>query len=120
MKKIGIILITTVLIAVGVYYIATTANSWSTKETLDGYDSEAAAEATPVESFENANSNTSGNGLNPAHGQPGHRCDIAVGAPLNAPLSNSSMLNTNTMLNPEHGQPGHRCDIAVGAPLPTS
>ena len=23
--------------------------------------------------------------LNPAHGQPGHRCDIAVGAPLNSP-----------------------------------
>ena len=22
--------------------------------------------------------------LNPAHGQPGHRCDIAVGAPLNS------------------------------------
>lgn len=25
-----------------------------------------------------------GAGLNPAHGQPGHRCDIAVGAPLNS------------------------------------
>lgn len=23
-------------------------------------------------------------GINPAHGQPGHRCDIAVGAPLNS------------------------------------
>ncbi|SCY77480.1 hypothetical protein [Flavobacterium caeni] len=23
-------------------------------------------------------------GMNPAHGQPGHRCDIAVGAPLNS------------------------------------
>ena len=23
-------------------------------------------------------------GLNPPHGQPGHRCDIAVGAPLNS------------------------------------
>ena len=33
------------------------------------------------------NSNTvlsSNAGLNPAHGQPGHRCDIAVGAPLNS------------------------------------
>jgi hypothetical protein len=26
--------------------------------------------------------------LNPQHGQPGHRCDIAVGAPLNAPATN--------------------------------
>jgi len=23
-------------------------------------------------------------GVNPAHGQPNHRCDIAVGAPLNS------------------------------------
>ena len=25
-------------------------------------------------------------GMNPPHGQPGHRCDIAVGAPLNSPV----------------------------------
>lgn len=25
-------------------------------------------------------------GMNPAHGQPNHRCDIAVGAPLNSPV----------------------------------
>ena len=24
-------------------------------------------------------------GMNPPHGQPGHRCDISVGAPLNSP-----------------------------------
>jgi hypothetical protein len=71
-------------------------------------------------------------GLNPAHGQPGHRCDISVGAPLNAPPANTSakpaiqkvatpIQNNNTNIaagmNPAHGQPGHRCDIAVGAPL---
>lgn len=28
---------------------------------------------------------TTGVILNPEHGMPGHRCDIAVGAPLNAP-----------------------------------
>lgn len=76
--------------------------------------------------------------LNPAHGQPGHRCDISVGAPLNskpnavAPTNNQtqqiqSMINptpapapvsTGTgAKNPAHGMPGHRCDIAVGAPL---
>ena len=76
--------------------------------------------------------------LNPQHGQPGHRCDIAVGAPLNAPVTNiqpnvsatpPATTNTNTVaqivvpntstaaLNPKHGEPGHRCDIAVGAPL---
>jgi|SRR5215203_1348912 len=68
--------------------------------------------------------------LNPAHGQPGHRCDIAVGAPLNSPPPDSANTNkqvvnqTNSSipakppkLNPTHGQPFHRCDIAVGAPL---
>ncbi|MCD0468138.1 hypothetical protein [Flavobacterium sp. JAS] len=82
-------------------------------------------------------------GLNPAHGQPGHRCDIAVGAPLNsAPAqqgqataqptqtvqvkpSQQNVVTTTTAapvkvakgMNPAHGQPGHRCDIPVGAPL---
>lgn len=79
-------------------------------------------------------------GLNPAHGQPGHRCDIAVGAPLNsAPTQqvqasapqgqtvqvNQPVVTTTTTtpakvakgMNPAHGQPGHRCDIPVGAPL---
>ena len=80
--------------------------------------------------------------LNPAHGQPGHRCEIAVGAPLNslpnaaasplvtapastttAPISTASVpaltpTNTATLkFNPKHGEPGHRCELAVGAPL---
>ena len=70
--------------------------------------------------------------LNPKHGEPGHRCDIAVGAPLNAaPATATPSINTGSAataapllksagsvkLNPQHGQPGHRCDIAVGAPL---
>jgi hypothetical protein len=78
-------------------------------------------------------------GMNPAHGQPGHRCDISVGAPLNskpaaqnnvpatvsttpaqAPVNVSTPTAQQTVapgMNPAHGQPGHRCDIAVGAPL---
>lgn len=76
-------------------------------------------------------------GLNPPHGQPGHRCDIAVGAPLNsAPAQQGQTVQVNQSqqqqvvttttaapvktakgMNPPHGQPGHRCDIAVGAPL---
>ena len=71
--------------------------------------------------------------LNPAHGEPGHRCDISVGAPLNSVPAQPTVTNTtqtpvkiNTPpatqtvaagMNPAHGQPGHRCDIAVGAPL---
>ncbi|WP_029271662.1 hypothetical protein [Flavobacterium sp. KJJ] len=82
-------------------------------------------------------------GLNPAHGQLGHRCDIAVGAPLNSapaqgqtaqsvqtvqvnPNQQNRITTTTTVaqpvkvgkgMNPSHGQPGHRCDIPVGAPL---
>lgn len=81
--------------------------------------------------------------LNPEHGQPGHRCDLAVGAPLTStpgaaspvpvpnqpapviqPASSATPITipaTPTAAapgtNPEHGQPGHRCDLAVGAPL---
>lgn len=77
-------------------------------------------------------------GINPPHGQPGHRCDIAVGAPLNsAPtqqvqatqgqtvqvnqpqqvVTTTTTAKTAKGMNPPHGQPGHRCDIPVGAPL---
>jgi hypothetical protein len=58
-------------------------------------------------------------GMNPPHGQPNHRCDIAVGAPLNSkPAANTSTpVAVAPGMNPPHGQPGHRCEIAVGAPL---
>lgn len=67
-------------------------------------------------------------GMNPPHGQPNHRCDIAVGAPLNSkPATNNTsptIVSTPAPvqkvapgMNPPHGQAGHRCDIAVGAPL---
>ncbi|WP_242927964.1 hypothetical protein [Pontibacter vulgaris] len=73
--------------------------------------------------------------LNPAHGQPGHRCDIEVGAPLNLPpqprlntappalstppVSTPVPVQSNVAAgtNPPHGQPGHDCGIPVGAPL---
>jgi hypothetical protein len=84
--------------------------------------------------------------VNPPHGEPGHRCDIDVGAPLNSastkpapdavksspavsPTSSPSISApkvtapaptggaTSGKLNPAHGEPGHRCEIAVGAPL---
>ena len=85
-------------------------------------------------------------GMNPPHGEPNHRCDIAVGAPLNSPKAatpaptpapapvqqpipqgkasvtpvdmSSGTTATAPGMNPPHGQPGHRCEIAVGAPLP--
>jgi hypothetical protein len=71
-------------------------------------------------------------GMNPPHGQPNHRCDISVGAPLNSkPVAATTPqpqtpvtinpqqqpVKTAPGMNPPHGQPNHRCDIAVGAPL---
>ena len=83
-------------------------------------------------------------GMNPPHGQPGHRCEIAVGAPLSSapakpkaaapapvqmqpaefapPAAKDASAATNVVtppgMNPPHGQPGHLCSVAVGAPLP--
>lgn len=82
-------------------------------------------------------------GTNPPHGQPGHTCDLPVGAPLDGSAkpqagTGSSVsvaapppqpqaqpqkaitaqpATTAPGMNPPHGQPGHRCEIAVGAPL---
>ncbi|MES2881098.1 MAG: hypothetical protein V4676_03045 [Bacteroidota bacterium] len=83
--------------------------------------------------------------LNPAHGLPGHRCDLAVGAPLNsAPAAKTAVATTQQAtaanpapvtttspvvasatqpagvkpkLNPAHGLPFHDCAIEVGKPL---
>ncbi len=84
--------------------------------------------------------------LNPAHGEPYHRCDIQVGAPIDSapepsapqltPSPQVSGFNTSPIapsvtssaapaaisgpkpaLNPAHGEPYHRCDLQVGAPL---
>jgi len=36
-------------------------------------------------------------GMNPEHGQPGHRCDIPVGAPLDSPPGNNTTAPTTTI-----------------------
>ena len=51
----------------------------------------------PIISPSTSVSTTPATGLNPAHGQPGHRCDISVGAPLNSkPVSTTPALPTPT------------------------
>lgn len=85
-------------------------------------------------SQDNAPNTTATGALNPEHGMPGHRCEIAVGAPLSsapaittgnaqptinttAPATTIPALSGSGKLNPAHGQPGHDCAIAVGQPL---
>ena len=82
----------------------------------------------------------SGQAVNPPHGEPGHDCGLAVGAPMNgaakpsaaapkAEVKVESPQNINPPavqvapaatapgMNPPHGEPGHDCAVAVGAPL---
>ncbi|MFC3160279.1 hypothetical protein SAMN05443633_102410 [Chryseobacterium arachidis] len=74
-------------------------------------------------------------GMNPPHGEPGHRCDIPVGQPLNskpAPAPQSTQVvaqNTpaptpapaptgpKPAVNPPHGEPWHDCAKKVGEAL---
>lgn len=73
-------------------------------------------------------------GMNPPHGEPGHRCDIPVGQPLNSkpatqttqapapqPMPAPQAVAANTgpkpKLNPAHGQPWHDCAKKVGEAL---
>jgi len=37
-----------------------------------------------------------GKGMNPAHGQPGHRCEVAVGAPLNSAPAKTTTASTQS------------------------
>ncbi len=99
--------------------------------------------STPVNVPVQSQVSTNTSGLNPAHGQPGHKCEVAVGAPLNSaptatttnakPAIQNQVITTSAPtvtstsstppvkvaagMNPAHGQPGHKCEIAVGAPL---
>ncbi|MDN3695309.1 hypothetical protein QWZ06_25275 [Chryseobacterium tructae] len=80
-------------------------------------------------------------GMNPPHGQPGHRCDIPVGQPLSSkpaptpqPAQNNIQvtptptpaqvasqnlaMGEKPKMNPAHGEPWHSCSIQVGDPLP--
>lgn len=79
-------------------------------------------------------------GMNPPHGQPGHRCDIPVGQPLSskpapapqpvqnsvqatpaptpAPVTQSLAMGEKPKVNPAHGEPWHSCSVKVGDPLP--
>ena len=117
----------------------------SSKEPSSDTTSGVATESTPLPTMVDpsailptAQDPASAGPLNPAHGEPGHRCEIAVGAPLNsAPIEASTTItpgmtpgatpgmaptplptNGSQRLNPAHGEPGHDCAVPVGSPLP--
>ena len=86
---------------------------------------EATPANSPVETTENPKKTTAK--VNPQHGEPGHRCDLPVGASLDQAnklpkpeVSNQSPVRIKSAtprINPPHGQPGHDCSVAVGAKL---
>jgi hypothetical protein len=75
-------------------------------------------------------------GMNPPHGEPGHRCDIQVGQPLNSkpapapqqvqtvaqntptPTPTPAPTGPKPAVNPPHGEPWHNCAVKVGETLP--
>lgn len=89
--------------------------------------------STPIESEAAAKTTDSEVKVNPAHGLPGHRCDLPVGAPLNGTASTPQTNTTQQVqssstvspirvdqtpkVNPPHGEPGHDCAKPVGATL---
>jgi hypothetical protein len=99
-------------------------------ETQPSFSSQGIPQA-PADASSTGSASTSTSGspaLNPAHGQPGHRCELPVGAPLTGNASTQTPTTSpvattqqaapaGLALNPAHGQPGHRCDLPVGAPL---
>lgn len=50
-------------------------------------------------------------GVNPPHGQPGHRCDIAVGAPLSSPAKTAQTPQMKSSTITSNGQ------VTPGAPV---
>lgn len=94
-------------------------------------ETEASTENSEVQATDNSKATAA---LNPVHGEPGHRCDLPVGAPLDQAANTSvQQINTTTSnpnvspvrvnggdtpsINPAHGQPGHDCSVPVGAEL---
>jgi hypothetical protein len=107
------------------------------KQRVDGQGQQKPVQQQPQQAVQTQQQVQTAPGMNPPHGQPGHRCDISVGAPLNSPAK-SGAISTQSQaittkaapaapaaqpapaglkINPAHGQPGHRCELAVGAPL---
>ncbi len=102
-----------------------------TKQTEEE-DLEKAPPTTPAGEIDENNKSDSDNStakVNPKHGEPDHRCDIPVGAPLDQATSQTSSENnemnespirlrsSKPKINPPHGKPGHDCSVPVGAEL---
>jgi len=57
--------------------------------------------------------------LNPPHGEPGHDCAIAVGAPLNSPKSTPAPVNQSIQMSPQPVTPAQTTPVST-TPAPTT
>ncbi len=87
MKKLTFLLLTSATIL----YSCESKNKTSSSETtsqaseVSNTPDAQAVPSTPADNVVSANSNDIKPALNPPHGEPYHRCDIQVGAPLDSP-----------------------------------
>ncbi len=67
------------------------------EQKAESTDSAETVEANPAQQS-SEEQNNEGLLLNPPHGEPNHRCDIAVGAPLNSAPVNTTRQTTNSQV----------------------
>lgn len=119
-------------------YLKEEASAGQPNVALNTTSKTALMEQAGIQSSTNPSPMATAPGMNPPHGQPGHRCDIPVGQPLNskpaaapqpaqnvvqttqapAPAAQSLAMGEKPKLNPAHGEPWHSCSLKVGDPLP--
>jgi len=94
-------------------------------ETMDSGTAATSAAATPSSSPGQAAPSAAG--MNPAHGEPNHRCDIPVGAPLDSPPTKTAAPGAGTPATPSispgtvitpSGAPGNAPVTAVPTATP--
>ena len=66
-----------------------TTSATNTETTVPEGQTDPAAHPTPMSVDVKQSTGGTAEGMNPEHGQPGHRCEIPVGAPLNSPASST-------------------------------
>ena len=99
-------------------------NAATTPASLPGVTTTPANNASaPVITAPSTNAATTGTtaaGTNPPHGQPGHRCDLAVGAPLNGAAAPSVTIPGNKPANNITIQPQPANTTTMPMPTNTS
>lgn len=94
------------LMALATFALVLTSCGDTKKEPVNAPEPQVEATATNTAAVPETPATTNTDALNPEHGQPGHRCDIPVGAPLNTPAGgNQANMPTQATTAPQGNQP---------------